>query len=166
MAAGSACRSGLNSTAPASPAWNTPSPHWAASRLASNCRYPRRLSSRLGPSRRCAAAASLALSLWDTPAAVPAPGFTIPSVRATAYHAVTVTPDAPLAEPGWARPVWGRTPGRLSANGATRLQPNGIPRRLLLSGPGGLDDARPPSTTHTRVPLFPAPPGDATRVGG
>jgi hypothetical protein len=35
---GSAARCGLNSTVPASAAWKTPSPNWAASRVASSRR--------------------------------------------------------------------------------------------------------------------------------
>jgi hypothetical protein len=50
-AIGLAWRSGLNNTAPPSPAWNTPSPHCAAKRETSNRPNPRVASSRRIPSR-------------------------------------------------------------------------------------------------------------------
>ena len=52
---GSASRSGLNSTSPPSAAWNTPSPHWAASRTVSRRPKPGcRSSSRRRPVRPAA----------------------------------------------------------------------------------------------------------------
>jgi hypothetical protein len=50
-AIGSAWRSGLNSTAPPNPAWNIPSPHWAAKREVSSRPNPRVPSSRRTPNR-------------------------------------------------------------------------------------------------------------------
>jgi len=41
MASGPACFSGLNSTLPASPDWNHPSPTWLTNRTASRRRNPR-----------------------------------------------------------------------------------------------------------------------------
>ncbi len=137
-AAGSAWRSGLNSTAPASPAWNRPSPHWEASLLISSLRNP-------------ATASSLRTPRWCFAAGLP-----------------TVVTPTPYVQPHSPRPRASRTsgggwpntgedlvrvrqrpnpevrPSRSDAQVASRrgAQPGsgrtGIPRRQW-SGPGGLE---------------------------
>lgn len=127
MVSASAARCGLNSTAPASPAWKTPSPHCAGNRVQSRCRNSTSRKSARGEIRSVAPSAT----------AVSCP-----------EGALVVTMFQPTGIRGGNRPrlIESRGPAHLVASrrrGAVWLLPNGIPQRLFSSGPGGHGVRRP-----------------------